>query len=239
MRPPCLLRPPRHPPPESNRALRVRTATVSPTASAGVLVSESARRVPPPRPPAPKAGALLTELRAGGWRGICTPNDPRGSPRLQRGWHTHARPSVETPTGTAPVRPVLQTGAPHLRSASTKAVGEAGIAPAIDRLSSDCSAAELRTQTSGTRGIRTLIAGVQDRSLPVGRWSRDEADGGIPRCRTGTSWVSSRRADRYARIPSRSARDATARRRSDLAGCQRSPRPEGQTSSAPRGMAGS
>jgi hypothetical protein len=83
-------------------------------------------------------------------------------------------------------------------------------------------------ETSGTRGIRTLIAGVQDRSLPVGRWSRDEADGGILRCRTGTSWVSSRRADRYARIPSWSAREATARRRSDLAGCQRSPRPAGR-----------
>lgn len=74
----------------------------------------------------------------------------------------------------------------------------------------------------GTRGIRTLIAGVQDRSLPVGRWSRDDADGGILRSRTEISWVSSRRVDRYARIPSWSARVATARRRSDLAGCQRS-----------------
>ena len=47
--------------------------------------------------------------------------------------------------------------------------------------------------------------------------------GGTPRCRTGTSWVSSRRADRYARVPW-CRRGASRAGERDLAGCQRSPR---------------
>lgn len=110
--------------------------------------------------------------------------------------------------------------------------------------------ARYKTISSGPGGDRTRIFEQRTRGLPVGRqarerwWSQRESNphdrcakpaschwmmapsvkgGGTPRCRTGTSWVSSRRADRYARVPW-CRRGASRAGERDLAGCQRSPR---------------